>query len=202
MKKYIILAIAVIIILALVAFSKSKHGAVSELLDIEIAGLIQMRQEEKLARDVYITLGNTWGMRVFSNISDSEQSHMDAIQVLLTRYGIKDPVVANTVGVFASKDMQDLYNTLTTKGKGSLADALIVGATIEDLDIRDLENIKKETIKEDILTTYDILQKGSRNHMRTFVKSIQANGGSYTPQYISQSEYDAIIATSQERGRY
>ncbi len=174
----------------------------SELSDKEIAGLILMREEEKLARDVYTTLGNIWGARVFSNISASEQTHTDAIKVLLTRYGIKDPVTADTVGVFTSKTMQELYNTLTTKGKVSLADALVVGATIEDLDIRDLENLKKETTKEDILITYNNLQKGSRNHMRAFVKNIQANGGSYTPQYISQSEYTAIITASQERGRY
>lgn len=174
----------------------------SELSDKEIAGLILMREEEKLARDVYTTLGNIWGTRIFSNISASEQTHADAIKVLLTRYGIKDPVTVDTVGVFTSKNMQELYNTLTTKGKASLADALVVGATIEDLDIRDLENLKKETTKEDILITYNNLQKGSRNHMRAFVKNIQANGGSYTPQYISQSEYTAIVAASQEKGRY
>ncbi len=174
----------------------------SKLSDKEIAGLILMREEEKLARDVYTTLGNIWGKRVFLNISASEQTHTEAIKVLLTRYDIKDPVTDDTVGVFTSKDMQELYNTLTTNGKVSLTDALIVGATIEDLDIRDLENLKKETTKEDILITYNNLQKGSRNHMRAFVKNIQASGGSYIPQYISQSEYNEIIAASQERGRY
>lgn len=173
----------------------------SELTDKEIAGLIQMREEEKLAHDVYTTLGNIWGMRVFSNISASEQTHTDAIQVLLTRYGIKDPVTSDTIGAFTSKYMQELYNTLTSKGKASLADALVVGATVEDLDIRDLDVLKKETTKEDILVTYDNLQKGSRNHMRAFVKNIQINGGSYAPQYISTSEYNLIISGSQERGR-
>lgn len=173
----------------------------SELSDREIAGLILMREEEKLARDVYTTLGNIWGAKVFSNISASEQTHTDAVKVLLTRYDIADPVTNDTVGVFTSKAMQELYNTLTTKGKASLVDALIVGATVEDLDIRDLETLKKETTKEDVLITYNNLQKGSRNHMRAFVKNIQANGGSYTPQYISHDEYNSIITASQERGR-
>lgn len=172
----------------------------SELSDTETAGLVQMREEEKLARDVYLTLGSVWNMRVFSNISASEQTHTDAIKALLSRYGITDPVTSDTVGVFTSKTMQELYNTLTTKGKASLSDALVVGATIEDLDIRDLENLKKETYKEDILITYNNLQKGSRNHMRAFVKNIQVNGGLYTPQYISQSEYTSIITAPQERG--
>ncbi len=174
----------------------------SELSDKEIAGLIRMREEEKLAHDVYMTLGGIWGAKVFSNISASEQTHADAVKVLLTRYGIKDPVTTNTVGVFTSKDMQELYDTFVLQGKTSLTNALIVGATIEDLDIRDLENLKKETIKEDILIVYNNLQKGSRNHMRAFVKNIQARGGSYIPQYISQSEFNAIITASQEKGRY
>lgn len=170
----------------------------SELTDKEKVGLIQMREEEKLARDVYTTLGGIWGTRIFSNIASSEQTHTDAIKVLLTRYDIKDPVVNDTVGVFASKNMQELYTNLTTQGKVSLKDALVVGALIEDLDIHDLDTLKKETNKEDILLTYNNLQKGSRNHMRAFVKT---NGGTYTPSYISQSEYSSIINSAQERGR-
>jgi hypothetical protein len=150
-------------------------------------------KKKNLARDVYTTLGDVWGMRIFSNIASSEQTHAEAVKVLLVRYGIQDPVTSDTVGSFTSKTMQDLYNTLITKGKASLADALVVGATVEDLDIRDLDVLKKQTTKEDILITYNNLQKGSRNHLRAFVKNIQANGGTYTPQYISSSEYNSII---------
>lgn len=169
----------------------------SELTEQEKLGLIQMREEEKLARDVYTVLGSTWGINIFSNIAASEQTHTDAVKVLLTRYGIDDPVTDATVGVFSSKAMQELYNKLVTQGKISQTQALVVGATIEDLDIYDLEKLKKETNKEDILLTYNNLQKGSRNHMRAFVRSL----GTYTPQYISQADYSAIINSPQERGR-
>lgn len=172
----------------------------SELSDKEMAGLVRMREEEKLARDVYTTLGNMWGDKIFSNISASEQTHTDAVRALLERYGVKDPVSGYAVGMFASRPMQDLYDSLIEKGKASRLDALAVGATVEDLDIRDLENLKKETDKEDILVTYDRLQRGSRNHMRAFAKNIQANGGSYAPQYIGADEYYSIISAPQERG--
>lgn len=170
----------------------------SELTEKEKLGLIQMREEEKLARDVYTTLGGIWGTRIFSNIASSEQTHADAIKVLLTRYDIKDPVTSDTVGVFTSKIMQELYDKLVAQGKVSSVEALRVGATIEDLDIHDLDVLKNETTKEDIVLTYNNLQKGSRNHLRAFVR---ASGGNYTPQYISQSEYSSIINSSQERGR-
>jgi hypothetical protein len=71
---------------------------------------------------------------------------------------------------------------------------------IEDLDIHDLDTLIAETNKEDILTVYTHLQKGSRNHMRAFVQQIQKNGGVYTPQYISVTEYQSIISSPQERG--
>ncbi|MFA7191994.1 MAG: DUF2202 domain-containing protein [Candidatus Paceibacterota bacterium] len=173
----------------------------ADITDKEIAGLIQMREEEKLARDVYTTLGGVWGSKIFSNISASEQTHTDSVKILLQRYGIKDPVTNDSVGVFTSKSMQDLYDGFIKKGKISLVDALVVGATVEDLDIRDLENLKKETTKEDIKITYNNLQKGSRNHLRAFVKNIQSNGGTYSPQYLSIAEYKSIIDSPQEKGR-
>ncbi|MBK7258215.1 MAG: DUF2202 domain-containing protein [Ignavibacteriae bacterium] len=53
----------------------------------------------------------------------------------------------------------------------------------------------------DITCVYQNLERGSRNHMRAFVKNLAAGGASYTPQYISQTEFDAIIASGTERGR-
>ena len=167
----------------------------------ESDGLLRMREEEKLAHDVYTTLGAKWGVRIFSNIASSEQTHADAMKVLLERYAIPDPVMNDSVGVFRSPVMQQLYNDLVAKGNTSVTEALIVGATVEDLDIRDLDVLMKETTKEDILVTYRNLQKGSRNHLRAFVKNLTMNGVVYTPQYITQEAYDLIINSSQERGR-
>lgn len=172
----------------------------SEIDEKEEAGLILMREEEKLAHDVYRTLGEKWGQKIFFNIADSEYTHTNAVKVLLERYNVEDPVTTEAVGVFTSSDMQNLYNTLVEQGEKSLLDALIVGATVEDLDIKDLEDLLAETDNQDIINTYSNLQRGSRNHMRAFVKNITRQGGEYTPQYISAEEYEAIIEGEQERG--
>lgn len=174
--------------------------AKSELNEKEVQGLLLMREEEKLARDVYTTLGAQWGAQIFSNIARSEQTHADAVKALLDRYALADPVHDDTVGVFQSSAMQKQYDDLTAKGKVSLPDALAVGATIEDLDIRDLDMLMKETNQEDILVTYTNLQRGSRNHMRAFVKNLSALGVSYAPQYISPDVYASIVNAAQERG--
>lgn len=176
-------------------------AAIGELTSSEEQWLVHMREEEKLARDVYTTLGDIWGMRIFSNIAGSEQTHANSVKVLLGRYGLTDPVKDNVVGIFTIPEMQKLYNDLISQGKLSLLEALKIGATVEDLDIYDLDKALSETKSADIQVAYKNLQKGSRNHMRSFVKSIESQGGTYSPVYISSSAYNAIISSPQEKGR-
>jgi hypothetical protein len=166
----------------------------------ELTSLSFMREEEKLARDVYITMYNKWGVNIFTNISNSEQTHMDAILMLLNKYNLPDPVGTNAVGVFSNATLQNLYGQLVAKGNVSLPDAYKVGATIEDLDIFDLSNALINIDNQDIRLVYDNLNKGSRNHMRSFYKNIINAGGSYTPQYITQAQFDAIISSAMETG--
>ncbi|MDH4146309.1 MAG: DUF2202 domain-containing protein, partial [Acidimicrobiia bacterium] len=162
-----------------------------------VDGLEYMREEEKLARDVYQTLGAQWDLGVFDNIAASEQTHTDAIVTLLDRYGIGDPARPE-VGAFASPVLQDLHDRLVAKGSASLVDALTVGATIEDLDIIDIE--ARKTGVADIDLVYDNLMKGSRNHLRSFVDELEAQGATYVPQYLGQEAYDAIVTSPVERG--
>ncbi len=164
-------------------------------------GLIHMREEEKLARDVYTTLYERWGLAIFSNIAASEQAHMTAIKLLLDKYDLDDPVTDSTVGVFTNTEIQDLYDSLVNDGNVSLAAALHVGATIEDLDLRDLYYFLAETDNSDIKTVYQNLAKGSRNHLRAFVYQLSINGfDDYEAQYLSDDEIEDIITSDMERG--
>ncbi|MGF2410788.1 DUF2202 domain-containing protein [Ferruginibacter sp.] len=173
---------------------------IESLSTAELNTLSLMREEEKLARDVYITLYNKWGVNIFTNISKSEQTHMDAILMLLNKYGLPDPVGSNAIGVFSNATLQNLYTQLVEQGSISLLDAYKVGATIEDLDIFDLNSALTTIDNQDIRLVYDNLTKGSRNHMRSFYKNILSLGSTYTPQYISQAAFDAIISSAMETG--
>lgn len=166
----------------------------------ELSSIAYLREEEKLARDVYNTLYNKWGAKPFTNIAASEQTHMDAVLLLLNKYELPDPVGNNIVGKFNNPDLQNLYNKLVAEGSVSLLEAFKVGATIEDLDIFDLTKALTSIDNQDIKLVFDSLNKGSRNHMRSFYKNILNNGGSYTPKYISQSVFDSIITSDMERG--
>lgn len=167
----------------------------------EQATLSFMREEEKLARDVYTFLYSKWQINIFSNISSSEQTHMDAILLLLNKYNLPDPVGNNPAGVFTNSILQHLFNQLTIQGSVGSLDALKVGATIEDLDIYDLKTALTKADNQDIRLVYENLMKGSRNHLRSFYSTIVGAGGTYSPQYITQAEFDAIINSPMETGK-
>jgi len=174
----------------------------TELSDSAENGLIFMREEEKLARDVYLFFYEKYGLRIFNNIAKSESTHMSAIKMLLDKYELKDPVEIDEIGVFQNQDLAALYTQLTEAGNVSLLEALKVGATIEDLDIKDLMEFSAEIESEDILLVYNNLTKGSRNHLRSFYSRVLQYGGTYGPQFISQELFDTIINSPKERGSW
>jgi len=160
-----------------------------------------MREEEKLARDVYLRLYDLWNINIFKNIAASEQTHTDAIKALLDSYSLDDPMSNDENGVFANDDLQALYNQLVDQGSQSLEDALKVGAAVEEIDILDLEKYIAQTDNADIQMVYENLLKGSRNHLRSFAETIQKQtGATYQPQYLPEDEYQAIVGSEIERG--
>lgn len=175
--------------------------AAAPLDAVEIADLQFMREEEKLARDVYIALSDLWGVSVFSNISRSEQSHMDAVLTLLDRYQITDPVGDNGVGECTDPDLQALYDQLIATGSQSLADALKVGGIIEEIDILDLQKAVAESEHADIQQVYANLLNGSGNHLRAFSSTLaRQTGEDYVPQVMDADEYSAIVNAAGSNG--
>ena len=151
-----------------------KVQAPGELSEQERDGLIYMRLEEKLARDVYITFGDLYSYTAFLNIQTSEQNHMDAMKRLIDKYNIEDPVTTDSVGVFSNPDFQQLYDQYITLGSVSLYDALLAGKAIEELDIADLENQLTFVDNQDIIRVYQNLLTGSQNHLAAFIKCLNS----------------------------
>jgi hypothetical protein len=142
-------------------------NAAVPLTSDELKALQLMREEEKLARDVYQALFDKWNLVVFQNIMASEQVHFTAIGTLLTRYGAPDPALAGA-GVYTDPALNTLYNQLLGKGLQSAQDALQVGLLIEKQDISDLENALKATTKLDIKRVLNNIMNGSYNHLDAF----------------------------------
>ncbi len=166
----------------------------------EASDLLYMREEEKLARDVYLSLYDEWGLRAFSNIAKAEKNHMASVLVLIDKYGLDDPVGDNAVGVFTNADLQQLYKDLFAAGTGSRINALQVGAGIEELDIFDLRLALANTNNEDLQMLYQNLLKGSSNHLRAFAKQLERSGVSYSPVYLTPAEYQEILDAAKLKG--
>ena len=165
-------------------------------------GLILMREEEKMAHDVYSFLYDKWNIMIFNNIASSEQTHTDAVLKLLDKYDIDDPASGKNIGVYNDTSLQRMYNQLLINGNYSLLSALTVGATIEDLDIYDLEKLILKADNQDIAFVYNNLLKASRNHMRAFYSQIVNNGGTYRAKYISQQQLEDIVNSPKEVGSW
>lgn len=138
----------------------------------DVESLKFMIQEEKLARDVYLTLYNVYKLPVFSNIAQSEQRHMDAVKTLLDKYGIENPLKTDAIGKFAYAEFEKLFNELVTEGKKSIVDAINVGIKIEKLDIEDLQEAISKTKNQDLITVFTNLMEGSQNHLEAFTNQL------------------------------
>lgn len=191
MKKIII--IATMLIVALTSFTIVKK---QNLSDEEKKAIIYLREEEKLARDVYTVLYDKWNLRVFENIKASEQRHIDAMLMLIETYDLQDPVKNDETGKFTNPEITAIYKELIDKGLSSETDALLVGATIEDMDIADLQKAIERTEDDMQKNIYGRLLQGSENHMRAFTRNLQSRGATYEPVYISTDEYARIISVS------
>ena len=171
--------------------SEDNPVASKDLANVEREALLFMLEEEKLARDTYKYLHDHWGLQQFANIKRSEQSHMDAVENLLLAFGITYQILPE--GEFASTELQTLYDQFILIGIRDEASALTVGATIEDLDIVDLQDQIESVDNSMIVEVFQRLKCGSENHLRAFVGSLENLGGSYDPQFLDDVQYLEII---------
>jgi hypothetical protein len=167
----------------------------------ETEQILFLREEEKLARDVYRALFAANGDRSFANIAGAEQRHMDEVKLLLDRYALADPA-ATAAGEFRNARLASLYTDLVARGKVSLVEALKVGATIEDLDLSDVDKALQVSDNRDIDAVMQNLAKGSRNHLRAFSSRLAALGATYEARFLTAEAIAAIVAAPHERGAY
>ena len=139
----------------------------SALTASEASAILFMKQEEKLARDVYKNLYAQWGKSIFSNIAASEQNHMNAVDGLIRRYQLKDTTPADA-GKFTYPELQELHDQLVADGAASLTAALKVGVLIEETDIADLRESLKTTRERPVKNVFSNLLRGSLNHITAF----------------------------------
>jgi len=181
MKGILVIVMVVGLLLPTVSLVSAGRCAPEDLSVEEETTLIFMREEEKLARDVYVFFYNLYHVPVFRNVGRSEQRHMDVIKALLDRYDILDPVGENGPGEFTDMEIQALYDQFTQQGSESLEAALKVGVAIEQKDIADLQAALGQVDNRDITKVYLNLLKASGKHLNAFLTVMSKHGFSLEP---------------------
>ena len=190
-----------ILFILTVLFSTSVYA--QTLSESDKAGILLMREEEKMARDVYQSLNEKWDQMPFVHISESEINHMARMKLLIDKYKLKDPVDKNadTRGVFDNQQLKKLFDELISSGKTSLEAAFRAGAKVEEVDIRDLKEAMAKTTNEEIKSTYADLISASENHLRAFVRNLKRLDVNYTPVIMDKAEFDIITNSEQGMGK-
>lgn len=165
---------------------------IEDLTDADIVGLNLMREEEKMAHDVYLYFFENYELTIFDRIATSESKHADAVLRLLNHFELEDPTI-DEAGVFTNEEMQSLYNQLTEMGNASVEAALSAGALIEETDIADLQELLDNTENADLTTVYSHLLKGSYQHLKAFSRTLLTYNITYVPVVLTQEAYDAIL---------
>ncbi|MFY9262328.1 MAG: DUF2202 domain-containing protein [Actinomycetaceae bacterium] len=141
--------------------------------DAEAAEIAFMREEERLARDLYQAFADAYDdARPFSSIVKSEQRHFDRMGSLLEKYGIEDPSQGAVPGVYADQALQDLYDQWYAQGMTSIEDAYQVGVDLEALDIADLDDAIAVATTADVVTAFEQLKAGSENHLSAYQRNV------------------------------
>jgi hypothetical protein len=189
-------------ILFIIAITISASVNAQSLSENEKAGILLMREEEKMARDVYQALNEKWDQMPFAHISESEIRHMAEMKLLIDKYKLQDPVekTADKRGEYENQLLKSLYAELTASGKTSLEAAFRAGAKVEEVDIRDLKEAMARTSNEEIKSTYTYLVRASENHLRAFVRNLKSLGINYAPVVMGKAEFDAIIDSEHGKG--
>ena len=167
-NKKISIALATALFGALALAPGASAATPTYLTTTQKAQLKYLIEEEKLARDVYTYLAGKVTTRKFSNISRSEQTHMNYLATLLTKYKQTNPTIGKAAGVFVNKDIQALYNALTAEGSAGLLEAYGVGVKIEEVDIASLKALLAKAMPVDVKAALDLLLAASYNHLEAF----------------------------------
>ena len=170
----------------------------SQITQSDRDALIYTMQEEKVANNFYTAMQSLYGLNVFENISKSETMHMKHVKALLDNFGIDNPVSGKyeAAGSFMDAGLEKMFNDMISVGSISVTEALKESAKFEEMDIRDLNAFVESTENTSIESTLNMLINASGNHLRAFVKNLKTRGIEYTPQYLSQEEFNGIISSS------
>ncbi|NTV17903.1 MAG: DUF2202 domain-containing protein [Bacteroidales bacterium] len=171
----------------------------ADLTADEIEFIYAVREDEKVARDLYFSFFGTFGLKPFENIGKAEDNHIKATEKLFDYYEIDYPALSEN-GKFENAIRQKLFDSLLLKGTPEL-EAFKVMAMLEESNIVEYGEVLKTIANPNIKIVIENLARASANHFKAAIRQITALGGTYTPALMTQEQYKAVIAIGFEKGK-
>jgi hypothetical protein len=157
----------------------------------DVEGMRFIWEEEKTARDLYISFYRETNQSIFMNLVRSEQNHMDQVKSVMDRYGVSMPVPDQ--GALENQTLIQIYSDLLSRGNRSDEEALMAAAAFEEISIVDLQKEIAATDNQEVIVVYQGLLAGSKKHLRSYVNALKEQGIAYSPQYLSRAEFDDVM---------
>ncbi|MET0410380.1 MAG: DUF2202 domain-containing protein [Polyangiaceae bacterium] len=155
--------------------------------------LLHVSQQEKLARDFYSSLSETWRLDVFHTTSGSEDIHADALRTLLGRYKLPDPAYGLARGEFNRVDLTERYDDLIARGRFSAVEALKAAASVEELEIEDISERLPRVQSPELSNVLESVVASDKHHLRSLVVALRRLGHTYSPTRLPREQFDLIL---------
>jgi hypothetical protein len=165
----------------------------TSLSDDDRRTLLHVSEQEKLARDLYVTLSETWRLDVFHTTSGSEDIHADALRTLLGRYKLPDPALGLGRGEFSRSDLAERYDDLIARARFSPVEALKAAASVEELEIDDMSTRLARVQATEIQNVLESVVSSDKHHLRSLVVALRKLGHTYIPTRLPADQYDLIL---------
>ncbi len=170
-------------------------GCGPQITETEAGDLQLLREEEKLARDLF----RDWSDRseLFGAVAHSKQLHFEIVGALLQRHQVTDRTLGGE-GLYVFPQLQTLHQELLARGGSTELEALAAGAELHERDLVGLEEAAGRSQLEDVRASLAEIQRGARNHLRGCVEELALQGVDYAPRLLSPEAFAAIINSPRE----
>lgn len=165
----------------------------------EIEFLFAMREDEKMAKDLYTAFGAQYPTAVqFSRIATAEATHVAAIETMLTYYEVSFPALT-PAGVFADAEKQAQYDAFLAQGT-TIQGAFEVMALLEEENIAAYKAVEATATNANIKLILANMVRASSNHLKAAVRQLTILGITYTPTHLDQATFDEVISSAFAQG--
>jgi len=125
-----------------------------------------MVEKEKLLKNVYQEMYDTYETHLFKTIIDCKEKHITLLSARLAKYGAENPAAYLGDGLFSNSSIQQIYDSFIAEGQIDLTNSIMYLKDMEENHIVDIENtLSKAEGNIDIVRVYNICLMESKAHL-------------------------------------